>query len=115
MKWLMKRIATPCCFSRSTISNRRSTSLLEIAEVGSSMIRTRASSDNARTISMVWRSAMPSIFTGVRTSIAMLRRASSSRASARIATQSIRPRCIGWRPMNTFSATDRSGKTVGCW
>jgi hypothetical protein len=53
MKWLMNRIATPCRLRRSTISNSRSTSLLEIAEVGSSMIRTRASSDSARTISIV--------------------------------------------------------------
>ena len=53
MKWLMKKIATPFCLSRTTISNRRSTSLLEIVEVGSSMTRTRASSDSARTISIV--------------------------------------------------------------
>ena len=66
MKWLMNRIATPCCFSRSTISNRRSTSRLEIVEVGSSMTSTRASSESARTISIAWRSAMPSILTGRR-------------------------------------------------
>ena len=43
MKWLMNRIATPCACSRRTISNSRSTSRPDIAEVGSSMTSTRAS------------------------------------------------------------------------
>ena len=39
-----------------------------------------------------------------------------SAASARIAWVSIRrPERSGWRPMNMFSATVRSGKSVGSW
>src|SRR5947207_251653 len=85
-------------FAGPTISNRRATSRPEIADVGSSMTSTRASSESARAISIAWRSAMPSILTGRRTSISMRRRERSPRALLRIAAQSIRPKRRGWRP-----------------
>ena len=77
------------------------------------MTRTRASSDNARTISIVWRSAMPSSDPGGRTSIATSRREQLLALAHRHPVDPTR--ATGWRPANTFSATDRSGKTVGCW
>ena len=93
-----------------------STSFGESAAVGSSMISTRALDESAFAISSSCRSATPSPSTGVS---GLNSAPSSSRiriASERIAPQSTawkEPR--GWRPANTFSATVRSGKTVGSW
>ncbi len=114
MKWLMKRIATPCPLRRSTISNNRSTSRLEIVEVGSSMTNTLASIDSAFAISTACRSAILNNFTGKPGSISICSPASSSCARRVIAVQSIPLTPRGCRPMKTFSATERSGNTAGC-
>ncbi len=42
-----------------------------------------------------------------------LKISSTSRSIARASMR--RPLRSGWRPMNTFSATDRSGNSVGSW
>ena len=43
-------------------------------------------------------------------------RSNSARASVRMRARLIRPlRPFGWRPMKMFSATVRSGKSVGSW
>ena len=51
MRWLTNIIATPWVLRPDTTPNSRSTSRCESAAVGSSMIRTRASTDSARAIS----------------------------------------------------------------
>ena len=115
-RWLMKTIATPRSLRRRTVTNRLSTSCGESAAVGSSMIRSRALEESALAISISWRSATPRPRTGVSGPKSTPSSSRSRATPERIACQSTvwrRPR--GWRPAKTFSATVRSGKTVGSW
>ena len=93
-----------------------STSCGESAAVGSSMISSRALDESALAISSSCRSATPSPRTGVSGPKSTPSSSRMPRRSERIARQSTvsqRPR--GCRPAKTFSATVRSGKTVGSW
>ena len=115
-RWLMKTIATPRSRRSRMIEKSRSTSGGESAAVGSSMIRRRASEESALAISSSWRSATPRPLTG-------RSGPKSAPSSSRIvfAFDCISPQSTvcalvrGCRPANTFSATLRSGKTVGSW
>jgi hypothetical protein len=112
----MKTIATPRSRIRLTVAKRLITSCGDSAAVGSSMIKRRALVDSAFAISSSCRSATPSPRTGVSGPKST---PSSSRmiwTFERICDQSTDPtRPRGCRPANTFSATVRSGKTVGSW
>ena len=99
-----------------TTPNRRSTSGRDSAAVGSSMISTRASKLSALAISTICWSAIDSPRTGRSGSRATPRRSSNSCTCLSIARRSIRrPAPSGCRPMTTFSATGRSGNSVGSW
>ena len=110
----MNTTAVPCSRRLSATPNSRATSAADSAAVGSSITTTRASSDKALAISTSCCSAIdrpPAIRPG---SSATPRRANSSRAWRCIARWSMRrPRASGWWGMKTFSATDRSGNSVG--
>ena len=114
--WLMKTTDTPRPRRRCTVAKRFSTSCGERAAVGSSMINRRARDESAFAISSSWRSATPSPRTGV-SGEKPTSRSSRIRAAARfIARQSTtRNRFRGRWPAKMFSATERSGKTVGSW
>ena len=112
----MNSTPAPCSRSVRTTENSRSTSGPESAAVGSSMIRTRASKLSAFAISTICWSAIERPRTGRSASRRTPRRSSSSLTWRCIAPRSIRlsPRS-GWKPMTTFSATLRSGNSVGSW
>src|SRR4051794_7765419 len=112
----MNSTAAPRAFRVRTTPNRRSTSCPERAAVGSSMISTRASNDSALAISTSCWSAIERPRTGCSGSSRTPRRSMSSatvRCSAPRSMRRIAP--SGWRPIITFSATERSGKSVGSW
>src|SRR4051794_8675211 len=112
----MKRTAAPRCLSVSTTPNRRWTSVPLRAAVGSSMIRTRASKDSALAISTICWSAIDRPRTGCCGSSLTPRRSSSDLTWSCSALRSMRRAAAsGWRPIITFSATLRSGKSVGSW
>ena len=67
-RWLTKRIATPRSRSRRTIANRRSTSWADSDAVGSSRMRTRASTERDFAISISCWSAIDRPRTGAPTS-----------------------------------------------
>ena len=115
-RWEMKTTAAPSARSVSTTVNRRSASTGDSAAVGSSMIRTRASRVSALAISTSCCSAIDRPRAMRSGSIATPRRLKISSTWRSIARASMRrPLRSGWRPMNTFSATDRSGNSVGSW
>ena len=96
--------------------NSRSTSWADSDAVGSSRISTRASTDSDLAISISCWSAMDRPRTGAPTSSWTSSSSNSACAARRVAPQSILPkRPDGAWPMNTFSATVRSGKRRGSW
>ena len=113
-RWPMKRIATPWLRSAVTSLKSWSTSWAESEAVGSSMMSTRTLSEMARAISTACWAASVRPRAGMRTS-------SFTSNWARMASASlyIRPhRTTGPRSpwlMKMFSATLRSGKTMGSW
>ena len=112
----MKSTAAPPSCSARTTANSRSTSGPDSAAVGSSMISTRASKLSALAISTICWSAIERPRTGRSASSLTPRRSSSPWTWSCRARRSIR-RALdnGWRPIMTFSATDRSGNSVGSW
>ncbi len=112
----MNSSAQPCSRSALTTENSRAVSCAVSAAVGSSMISTFASREMALAISTTCWSAMDRPRAGRRGSRVTPSRANSSAARACIVLRSIRPSAArGCRPMKMFSATDRSGKSVGSW
>ena len=112
----MNRTAVPAARSVRTTSKSRSTSAADSAAVGSSITMTRASSEMALPISTTCWSAMDRPRAIRAGSSWTPSRANIAAASVRMARRSMRraePR--GWRPMNMFSATDRSGNRAGSW
>ena len=84
--------------------------------MGSSITRTLASSEMALAISMICWSAMDRPSAMRVGSIGTPRRSNSLRASLTMVALLMSPkRPLGWRPMKMFSATLRSGKSVGSW
>ena len=115
-RWLTNMIATPRSRRRRTIVNSRSTSWADSDAVGSSRIRARASTDRALAISISCWSAMDRPRTGAPTSNSTSSSANSAWAALRMARQLMEPaRPEGAWPMNTFSATLRSGNRRGSW
>ena len=109
-------MATPRARRRRTIAKSRSTSWAESEAVGSSRIRTRASTERDLAISMSCWSAIDRPRTGAPTSSWTSSSLNSACADRRMAPQSIVPRRpAGAWPMNTFSATVRSGNRRGSW
>ena len=90
-RWLTNRIATPRSRRRRTIVNSRSTSWADSDAVGSSRIRTRASTDRALAISISCWSAIDRPRTGAPTSNWTSSSANSAWAALRIARQSMEP------------------------
>ena len=112
----MNSTAAPPERSVQTTSNSRATSVADSAAVGSSITITRASSDSALAISTICWSAMDSPRLMRPGSSLTPSRANRAADSACIRRRSIRrPASSGWRPMKMFSATLRSGKSVGSW
>ena len=112
----MNRTAAPAARSVRTTSNSRATSASDSAAVGSSITMTLASSDSALAISTICWSAMDSPRLIRPGSSRTPSRPNSSAASAFIRRRSMRrPAASGWRPMKMFSATLRSGNSVGSW
>ena len=113
----MNSTAVPAARSVRTTSKSRSTSAAESAAVGSSITMTRAStSEMALPISTTCWSAMDSPRAIRAGSSWTPSRANIAAASVRIARRSMRrPEPSGWRPMNMFSATVRSGNRAGSW
>ena len=112
----MNTTAAPSARSVSTTSNRRLASTGESAAVGSSMISTRALRVSALAISTSCCSAIErprAMRSGSMGTPSRLKISSTSRSMARASMR--RPLRSGWRPMNTFSATERSGNSVGSW
>ena len=115
-RWLTNRIETPRSRSCRTIVNSRSTSWADSDAVGSSRISTRASTESDLAISMSCWSAIDRPRTGAPTSNCTSSSSNSACAARRVPPQSIVPsRPDGAWPMNTFSATVRSGKRRGSW
>ena len=115
-RWEMNMTAAPCSLSVRVTRKRRSTSVPESAAVGSSMISTRALNDSALAISTSCWSAIERPRTGRSGSIATPSCLNSSAVRSLSALRSMRwAAASGWRPMKTFSATVRSGKSVGSW
>ena len=112
----MNSTAAPDARSVRTTSNSRVTSAADSAAVGSSITMILASSDRALAISMICWSAMDrprQIRPGSSITPSSLNRA---RDSSRIFRPSMRrPARSGCRPMKMFSATVRSGNSVGSW
>ena len=112
----MNSTAAPSARSVLTTSNSRSTSAADSAAVGSSITITRASRDSALPISTTCWSAMDSPRAIRAGSSGTPSRLKIFAASSRISRRSMRrPGFSGWRPMNMFSATVRSGNSVGSW
>src|SRR3954468_9503119 len=115
-RWGMNSTAAPCSCSARTTVNSRSTSGPESAAVGSSMISTRASRLRALAISTICWSAIERPRTGRSGSRRTPRRSSRPLTWPCMAPRSMRLRPFsGWKPMTTFSATLRSGNSVGSW
>ena len=112
----MNRTAAPLSRSERATVNSRSTSTPDRAAVGSSMTSTRASKDSALAISTICWSAMESPRAGRSGSSRTPSLSNSAAQRACISRRSIRrPALSGWRPMKMFSATERSGNSVGSW
>ncbi len=114
-RWLTKTTAAPRSRSRRATSIRRPASTADSAAVGSSITITRASIESAFAISTICWSAIDrpaAVRSGSRCTPS---RSNSSAARWFIVCQSTRPPVRGWRPTNTFSASDRSGKRLGSW
>ena len=112
----MNSTAAPCLRSVRMTSNSRSTSTLVSAAVGSSMTSTLALNDSALAISTICWSATDRPRARRAGSSATPSRAKTSGRLAFIAERSMRrPPPSGWRPMKMFSATVRSGNSVGSW
>jgi hypothetical protein len=80
------------------------------------MMMIRASKDSALAISTICWSAIDSPRAGRSGASGTPSRATSPATSRFIRRESIRrPPFSGWRPMKMFSATVRSGKSVGSW
>src|SRR4051795_6030186 len=115
-RWEMNSTDAACSWSARTTVNSRSTSGPERAAVGSSMISTRASRLSALAISTICWSAIERPRTGRSGSRRTPRRSSRPLTWLCIAPRSMRLRPFsGWKPMTTFSATLRSGNSVGSW
>ena len=112
----MKSTAAPWARSVSTTRKRRSTSVEVSAAVGSSITITRASDESALAISTICWSAIESP-RAMRSGSSLTPSSANSRStSRRIVRRSMRrPLRSGCAPMKTFSATVRSGKSVGSW
>ena len=111
-----RRSPTPSAVSSRMTRNSTSTSAALSADVGSSMISTRASCASARAISTIccWPSRRSP--TGVRGSSGSSRRSISSRGDrARRAWSTMTPRRTRSRAMNTLSAMLRFGKRLSSW
>ena len=106
----------PCRASSRTNSNRRSVSLGERAEVGSSMMSTWAPEVMTRAISTNWCTPRGYSSSRLRTSRENPRLLSAASASANIRFQSTIPAdVVGWRPRKMFSATVSTGMTLSSW
>ncbi len=115
-RWEMNRTAAPWSRSARAIEKSRSTSAPDSAAVGSSMTITLASKERALAISTICWSAMDRPLAGPDGSSGTPSRSISASTRRRSSRPSIRrPRASGWRPMKMFSATDRSGNSVGSW
>src|SRR5436305_1277015 len=112
----MKSTAAPRARSVSTTPKSRSTSVCVSAAVGSSITITRASDESAFAISTICWSAIESP-RAMRSGSSLTPSCSkSSSTSRRMRRRSMRrPLRSGGAPMKTFSATVRSGKSVGSW
>jgi hypothetical protein len=104
-----EQIDTPDALSARTVSNSTATSRSSSEEVGSSMITSFAFWITARAIATIWRVAALNWPTGLSTSMASLKLASTSLALARIVARSRKPQRRGSRAMKMFSATERCG------
>ena len=94
----------------------RSVSRRVSEEVGSSKITTRASSETARAIATIWRSAIEIMPSGSDGSVETPSSESQSPASLFIRPKSISPKRLrGCRPMKMFSAIDRYGSRLTSW
>ncbi len=112
----MNSTAAPWARRVRITSNSRSTSTVVRAAVGSSMTSTRALNDSALAISTICWSATDRPRATRAGSRATPSRVNSSVAARFIAARSMRrPVPVGWRPMKMFSATLRSGNSVGSW
>ncbi len=115
-RWLTNRTATPRSRVWRTMANSRSTSCAESDAVGSSRMRTRASIESALAISISCWSAIERPRTIAEESMLTLRLSKMRSADRRIARQLTEPnRPVRAWPMNTFSATVRSGNRRGSW
>src|SRR6476469_1251868 len=112
----MNSSAAPFSTSRATTRNSRCASTVDSAAVGSSITMIRASAVSALPISMICWSAIDSPRVTRPGSMGTPSESKSSAARLFIAARSMRRKDrSGWRPMNTFSATVRSGNCVGSW
>ena len=91
------------------------TSAVESAEVGSSMIRIRASSEIARAISTTCCWPRRRSLTSELGSIASSRRAKTSVTTCDSAAWSTKAPRTSSRPMNRLSVTDRFGQRLSSW
>jgi hypothetical protein len=112
----MNSTAAPWPRNVRTTSNSRSTSTEVSAAVGSSITNSRALNEMAFAISTICWSATDRPRAGRRGSIVTPSRAKTAAASRYIRRWSIRrPDASGCRPRKMFSATVRSGNSVGSW
>ena len=110
----MNSTATPSSVRRRICLNSSETSCAESAAVGSSMIRTRTSSESALAISTACCEATVRPLASLRTSMPTSIRARIASASWYMRRQrTTAPR--SWWLMKMFSATLRSGKIAGSW
>ena len=111
-----KSTALPCARNVSTMPNSRSTSVLVSAAVGSSITITRAFVVSAFAISTSCWSAIESPRASRSGSSRTPSCSNTAAASRRIRLPSMRRnRLSGCMPTKMFSATVRSGKSVGSW
>jgi hypothetical protein len=112
----MNMTAAPSSRSERATENSRSTSTPDSAAVGSSITRIRASAESALAISTICWSAIESPRAGRSGSTCTPSRVKRATACSRIAVRSMLCRTpSGCRPIEMFSATDRSGNSVGSW
>ena len=110
----MNSTATPESVRRRICVKSSDASCADSAAVGSSMIRTRTSSDRALAISTACCDATVRLLASVRTSRRTSILAKMASASLYIRRQrTSAPR--SWWLMKMFSATLRSGKIAGSW
>ena len=114
IRWLMNKMETPFSLSRRVSLKSWSTSCAESEAVGSSIIKTRVSSEIALAISTACCAARVKPRAELRTSSLMSSRAKISAASRYICRQRTMPPRLRW-PIKIFSATLRSGKIIGSW